>query len=272
MKTGLVLTAILLIAITVNSVGISAPDNVPAGTQWTISTDYYLPVNSEVDIYLNDDLILSVFEHAGKAFVDDTQKSDLVLYYNANLTKATLSIAQMPVGNANIRVSVYKNGDALDSYERDISFFDSFDRISSLEDTTKDQSKTIAVQEVTIKSQAGIISSQAAMIEVMKKDLNSKADEISALKRQNQDTISSISMINSNITQLQVSDLDKNASLERINTDLNKLIKDKEFETGLTGLISFGTAPSTLFAMVSLAALLSIGMILYRSRKKDKLY
>jgi LPXTG-motif cell wall-anchored protein len=93
------------------------------------------------------------------------------------------------------------------------------------------------------------------------------------LKINNQLTIESLRQITSNVTTLQQSDLDKNSSLQKINSDLNQLLKDKELETGLTGLFSFTQNPLSWIALIGIIALIGVGVVLYTNKKKkDSLY
>ena len=66
---------------------------------------------------------------------------------------------------------------------------------------------------------------QLNLIKALQTDLNSKALEIEKLKINNQLTIESLRQINSSISTLQESDVDKNTSLVKINSDLNKFCR-----------------------------------------------
>jgi len=234
------------------SISIDSISNVPAQTLWTASISFELESEDEVKIFLDNELLITVFEHNGKAFVDSVQNSNKVLNYNASRDELTLSIAGLKEGTYKLDAKIYSGEEKLDSDSLEIEFYDWQDKINSLENTTQ---------------------SQLILIKNLQLDLNAKSLEIEKLKINNQLTIESLKQINSSVSILQESDVDKNTSLTQINSDLNKLIKDKEFETGLTGLFSFASNPLSLVAIFGILALIVIGAVLYTNKKKkDSLY
>ncbi|MFA6268552.1 MAG: hypothetical protein WCW13_05575 [archaeon] len=252
-----VLILLLALLVSVNALGINAQDNIPSGTQWTISIDYSLNSSGEIQIFLNNNPLISAFEHGGKVFVDEAQKSDSILNYNVTLNKITLSLEGMPTGNSIILVRVFSSNNEIDSASKEITFVDLQANVNALENT--------------VSSQAQTINSQSILISDLKKDLNSKENEISDLKKNNAQTLDSIKKINSSISNLQQSDVDKNLSLNKISTDLNKLVEEKQNNT-FAGLFSAGFLPPTYLALFVLIALIIVGIVFYNKRKKEKLY
>lgn len=246
---GLVL---LLSMVNASSINIDSMSSVPAQTLWTTSISYDLSNNHEAKIYLDNELLITVFEHNGKAFVDDSLKSNKVLNYTTTSSELTLSIAGMQEGSYNLEAKLYLGEEKLDAATLEIQFYNWQDKIDSLESTNQAQSN---------------------LIKTLQTDLNAKTLEIEKLKINNQLTSETIRQINSNITTLQESDIDKNTSLTQINSDLNKLLVDKSLETSLTGFFGMASSPFSIVAMFGMILLIVVGAILYqREKKKDTLY
>lgn len=243
---------ILLSMVNASNISIDSMTSVPAQTLWTTSVSYDLSNNHEAKVYLDNELLITIFEHNGKAFVDDSLKSNKVLNYTATSSELTLSIAGMQEGSYNLEAKLYLGEEKIDSADLEIQFYNWQDKIDSLERTNQAQSN---------------------LIKTLQTDLNAKALEIEKLKINNQITVETLRQINSNVTTLQESDIDKNTSLQKINTDLNKLIVDKSLETSLTGFFGMASSPFSIVAMFGIVLLIVVGAILYqREKKKDTLY
>jgi uncharacterized coiled-coil protein SlyX len=249
----LVLCLILLIStISAASISIDSINSVPAGTLWTTTIEYKLDSGQEAKVFLDDESLLTFFEYNQSVFVDTSKNSSKVLNYNVSNNELTLSIAGMQEGKYSLDAKLYFGDELIESDSIEIEFYDWQDKINSLENT---------------------INSQNKLIQTLGNDLNAKALEIEKLKINNQLTIESLRQITSNVSSLQQSDLDKNSSLEKINLDLNQLLKDKELETGLTGLFSFTSNPLSWVALIGIIALIGVGVVLYNNKKKkDSLY
>ena len=246
----LVLCLILLASmVSAASISIDSINSVPAGTLWTTTIQYSLDSENEVKIFLDNELLITVFEYNGKAFVDSTQNSTKVLNFNVTNDELTLSISGLREGVYSLDAKLNFGDEQIEFDSIDIEFYDWQDKINSLENT---------------------INSQNKLIQTLGNDLNAKSLEIEKLKINNQITIESIRQINSNVTTLQQSDLDKNSSLQKINSDLNLLLKTNELETGLTGLFSFTSNPLSWVALLGLIALIGVGVILYNNKKKKE--
>ncbi len=244
----LVFCLILLTSlVSASSISIDSTNSIPAGTLWTVSIDYELGSKNEAKIFFDDELLITVFEYNGKAFADSTQNSGKILNYNISNDELTLSITGMREGIYDFEAKIYSNEERIESDSIEIEFYDWQDRINSLENTNQAQSN---------------------LIKTLQTDLNAKALEIEKLKINNQLTIESLRQITNNVTTLQESDLDKNTSLVKINSDLNKLLKDKELETNITGFFGIASNPISWVALIGIIALIVIGAILYTNKKK----
>ena len=248
----LVLCLILLTSlVSASSISIDSTNSIPAGTLWTTSINYKLDSKNEAKIFFDDELLITVFEYNGKIFADESQNSSKILNYNISNSELTLSIAGMQEGNYNFEAKLYSNEELIESDSTEIEFYNWQDRINSLENANQLQSN---------------------LIKTLQNDLNAKALEIEKLKINNQLTIESLRQITNNVTTLQQSDVDKNSSLEKINSDLNNLLKEKE-QNNLTSLFSLSSNPLSWVALIGIIALIAIGIVLYTNkRKKENLY
>lgn len=249
----LVLCLILLTSmVSAGSISIDSINSVPAGTLWTTTIQYSLDSENEAKIFLDNELLITVFEYNGKAFVDSTRNSTKVLNFNVTNNELTLSISGLREGVYSLDAKLFFGDEQIESDSIDIDFYDWQDKIDSLESTINNQNK---------------------IIQTLKNDLNAKSIEIENLKINNQITTESIRQINSNVTTLKQSDLDKNSSLEKINSDLNLLLKTSNSSQGITGLFSFISNPFSWVALIGIIALIALGVILYiNEKKKDSLY
>ena len=249
----LILCLILLASlVSAGSIKIDSTDSIPSGTLWTIAVEYDVDSENEVKIFLDNELLITLFEYNGKVFVDETQNSSKVLNFNASNSELTLSIAGLKEGTYNFDAKLYLKEEKIDSDSIEIDFYNLQNKIISLENTIKTQSITI---------------------QNLRNDLNAKALEIEKLKINNQITIESLRQITSNVTTLQESDLDKNNSLEKINSDLGLLLKETELETGLTGLFGFTQNPLSWVALIGIIALIGVSVVFYtHKKKKESLY
>ena len=243
---GLILLASMVSAA---SVSIDSTDSIPAGTLWTVSIDYELDSKNEAKIFFDNELLITIFEYNGKAFVDESQNSGKILNYTISNDELTLSITGMQEGIYDLEAKLYSNEEKIDSDSIEIEFYNWQDKINSLESANQLQSN---------------------LIKTLQADLNAKALEIESLKINNQFTIESLKQINSNISTLQESDVDKNTSLEKINLDLNKLLTGKELESGTTGFFGLTTNPLSWVALLGLLALMGVGVVLYNNKKKKE--
>ncbi len=249
----LVLCLILLTSmVSAGSISIDSINSVPAGTLWTTTIQYSLDSENEAKIFLDNELLITVFEYNGKAFVDSTRNSTKVLNFNVTNNELTLSISGLREGVYSLDAKLFFGDEQIESDSIDIDFYDWQDKIDSLESTINNQNK---------------------IIQTLKNDLNAKSIEIENLKINNQITTESIRQINSNVTTLKQSDLDKNSSLEKINSDLNLLLKTSNSSQGITGLFSFISNPFSWVALIGIIALIALGVILYiNEKKKESLY
>jgi len=245
-----VLCLILLTSlVSAASISIDSINSVSAGTLWTTTIQYSLDSENEAKIFLDNELLITVFEYNEKAFVDSIQNSTKVLNFNVTNDELTLSISGLKEGVYSLDAKLYFGDEQIDSDSLELEFYNWQDKLDSLEN---------------------IIQNQSLTIKTLGNDLNAKALEIEKLKINNQLTIESLRQINSNISTLQESDLDKNSSLEKINSDLNQLIKDKESQTELTGLFSLASNPLSFVAFLGIVALIVIGAVLYNNKKKKE--
>lgn len=242
------------------NISIESSNRFPAGTNWNSTIEYELNTSSELKVFLNDELIITIFEYNRKAFVDDTQNSSKLLNYNYNNGLINLSLIGFEEGIYTFEAKLYNKGDLVEFDSKEIVFYDLEEKIYSLENT---------------------INSQEKLINSLRDDLNKKTIQIDELNKLNDSLKSNLVEINSNISTLKESDLNKDASLEKLSLDLNKLMKEENekgivfsgFDSGLTGLISLGSNPLSLVALVAIILLIIVGAFLYNEKKKkDFLY
>ena len=196
------------------NISIDSSDRFPAGTTWNSTIEFELSPSSELKIFLDDELITTVFEYNKKAFVDGTQNSNKLLNYNHDNGSITLSLVGLKEGSYTFEAKLYNKRNLIESDSKEIVFYDLEEKVYSLEYT---------------------INSQEELINSLKEDLNKKNNQINnltiqvnELKKDNNVLTSKLVEINSNVRELKENDLDKNASLEKINLGLNKLMKENK--------------------------------------------
>jgi cobalamin biosynthesis Mg chelatase CobN len=265
----------LLLFAGVNALSISAEQNIPAGTQWSFPVTYSLPQNSDLKLYLDDELIFNAFERAGNVYVDEAQKSQKVLAYNISKEQLILSLAGMNEQLHSIKATISSNNTVLDSALAQVNFSkpltssekqDLYTKVSSLESTINSQKETINQLQTNLDSKQTEINN----LTQKNSDLLSLVD---AVKRRNSELMDSINQINSEVSSLQENDKTKQESLEKLSSDINAIVAaQEEKQNALSGMLAFSSSGSIIFGTVLLLALVIVGGALYFRNKKPSLY
>jgi|GEM_PF-4105699 len=245
------LLTFLLLASSVFSLSISSPSEVPVGSPFSAEINFSLDSKEELRLYLDDSLLITLFEFNSTVFVDSPKVSPRIVDYSFSNTKLVVSVSGMDDSVGELKARIVLNDSILEEEVKNIDFYSPFSWKEK-----KDLEAKIMVLEQTAYNQRNLINS-------LESDLNAKNSQLSKLNEK-------IESISNQIRVLNENDEDKTLIISKINSDLNEILNPTPPENPLTGLFSFGPTLSTLGVILLILGVILAGILIIQKKKRDE--
>jgi len=254
-KSLLVLVVFTLLLSVVSAISISVEDPLTQGSQWSFNVEFNsLSGVDEGKIYVDSELALTMFEHAGQVFSADV--SSKVLSYKVNGTSVVIAYAGLNEGVHTIEAKTYTSGSVNEEESVSVTF------LRPLSQTEKD---SLDNQISDLQSTTSILKSEVSALETT---LNDKDSEINNLKQKNSELVNDIGQLELNISELESNGATNEEILMTVKDDLNILLTEREVARNnpIASMFAASTSnPTLLVVLIAAIAIIVIGVFVKKN-------
>jgi outer membrane murein-binding lipoprotein Lpp len=249
-KLPLTLIVLTFLAVSVFAVSVNYESPISQGQQWNLTINVSSLSEGESEkLFVGEEELYVIANIDGK--IIGYEKSSRVLWDSVSNSNVTLTI------------SGYSEG------KYDIEIGDVSEQIEFFTPVSKSEQDALESKLDSLKSE---LSSLNLTISNLESEIDSKDDQINALKNENASLLSSLHSVESKILNLEEEGKSKEEIIEEVKDDLNLLLTERAEarESPLYGMFAFGTQNSDiLIGFIAIAAILVIGFFVYNSRSSS---